>query len=128
MQRRSSLPMIIIISLSGLGLLYVLFNRPETLILTLITGLIVFGIFYMILQLLSGNNKRNTEHSAYKKAVKQSKKRYNERSRNNQVARPMSKSVQSNKAAHPNIQKRKNHPHLTVIEGKKGKKKNRASF
>lgn len=116
MHRRSIHPVIwVVIVLAVIGLGSQVINSPQTLITNLlITGLVV-AVFYFIFQRF-----RPGENGKYKKAVKQSKRKYN------QPAAPLKKNVASSKPAP--FKKRKKEHNLTVIEGKKNKKKNRASF
>lgn len=88
----------------------------------LILGVIVFSLVRHFISRSPGKR----EHSAFRKAAKQSKKRLNSKD-----ARKASSKIGS--SGNVTTLKRpksrtKDASHLTVIEGKKGKKKNRASL
>lgn len=116
MHRKSFHPVIwVIIVLAVIGLGSQLIFSPQKLITQLLMVGVIVALFYFIFQRF-----RPGENGKYKKAVKQSKRKYS------QSAAPIKKSLTSNKPAP--FKKRKKEHHLTVIEGKKNKKKNRASF
>ncbi|WNB93572.1 SA1362 family protein [Bacillus sp. NEB1478] len=109
-----------VILLAVVGILYQLISKPGQLITTLLIGAAVIAVFYFIFNRTSSSGI----NGKYKKAVKQSKKRYG--SNNKQ---PKASPLSSNKKAKSASQKKRVREHnLTVIEGKKSKKKNRASF
>jgi uncharacterized MnhB-related membrane protein len=110
-----------VISLAVVGILYQLITSPRQLFTTILIGAAVVAVFYFIFRRTSSG-----VNGKYRKAVKQSQKRYG----NNQK-QPKAPPLFSNnkKNAKSTAQKRKTREHhLTVIEGKKNKKKNRASF
>ncbi|MCQ6266181.1 hypothetical protein M1K46_10945 [Fictibacillus sp. WQ 8-8] len=116
LHRKSFHPVIwVIIVLAVIGLGSQLFFSPQKLITNLLMIGLVVALVYFIFQRF-----RPGENGKYKKAVKQSKRKYN------QSAPPIKKSSAANKPAP--FKKRKKEHNLTVIEGKKNKKKNRASF
>ncbi|WP_244520385.1 SA1362 family protein [Fictibacillus solisalsi] len=116
LHRRSFHPVIwVIIVLAVVGLVSQLFTSPRNLFTQLLMAGLVIAVIYFIFQRF-----RPGENGKYKKAVKQSKRRYS------QSAAPVRKNTSSNKPAA--FKKRRREHNLTVIEGKKNKKKNRASF
>ncbi|MEC1694642.1 SA1362 family protein [Schinkia azotoformans] len=124
---------LVIIGLAGIGLLYRLIANPlglfkEIFIAVVIVG-IIFAVYkYVMQKRVGGNSQANAK---YRKAVQQSKKRlYSETSNH------LTSKVRGSSQKHPNSKKpmrtlhtarRKDH-NFTVIEGNKGKKKNRAHF
>ncbi|MCZ0754657.1 SA1362 family protein [Anoxybacillus sp. J5B_2022] len=122
MFRRTTHPLIgIVLFLGAFGLVYTLFAQPALLFRRIIfIGLIVallYAIYYFVYQ-----RRMDKERAAYLKAVQQSKKRHVER------GKVPAKLSHSKKGTHHRLPKKRSTTHLTVIEGKKGKKKNRASF
>ncbi|OEH94474.1 SA1362 family protein [Bacillus solimangrovi] len=125
----------ILIGLAAFGLLYKLFTNPMSLIMQLI---ITAGIVVLLLFIFSSiMNRRysNSDYSAYRKAVKQSKNKYKTSPTAKDSTSIMPKKVQmknkpkttTNKSKTSASRKRRD-TNLTVIEGKKGKKRNRALF
>lgn len=124
---------LLIIGLAGIGLVYRLVVNPfallkEVFIAAVVVG-IIFAIYKYVMQKRVGGNTR--AEAKYRKAAQQSKKRlYNETSNH------LTTKVRGSSQKHPNNKKplrtmaatrRKDH-NFTVIEGNKGKKKNRAHF
>lgn len=115
-----------LVSLAAFYLIIELFRNPGGLFTNLL--LIVGGVtvFYLIFRyFIQGKIGAKTD-ARYSKAVKQSKKRYAATA----GAKPNVSPITSRDRASskPSVPKRKAPSHLTVIEGKKGKKKNRAFF
>ena len=110
-----------LIALAIFGFAFTLFTKPGSLISGLAVTVIIAGVIYLVFTRATGSS----EQRAYKKAARQSKrqKQPNEKRASKGKSNVVSYSMaQSNKKrAH----KRKSDVHLTVIEGKKGKK-NRA--
>ena len=112
--RRRPFPLItLLIILAIFGVSYRLWNDPIQLLKQGLIIIFVVVVFYGIYKRIQ---KQRMNHS-YQKAVKQSKKLLH------QKTKPTSK-----KQPRPTALKKKHATHLTVIEGKKGRKKNRASF
>ncbi|MEA3320661.1 MAG: SA1362 family protein [Bacillota bacterium] len=119
-----------LISLAAFYLIIQLFSNPGGLFTSLL--LIVGGatVFYLIFRyFIQGKIGAKTD-ARYSKAVKQSKKKYAATGSAKPTISPITSSRDraSSKPSKPSVPKRKNPSHLTVIEGKKGKKKNRAFF
>jgi hypothetical protein len=114
--RRLAFPVIpmIIVALGIFGLFYRFWNDPSGLIKQLMWIGLLVAAFYLLYKLLQKRQK-NKEFTSYMKAVKQSKKLHH-------------KTKPTKKTNRPTALKKKRSTHLTVIEGKKGKKKNRAFF
>lgn len=113
-----------IIALGVLGLLSRLFNDPIGFFRNILIIAIVAGIIYMIYTGLTKGKPVKKEQQAFRKAARQSKKRQKNRtSKKDNVA-----SFSAAKSSKKIKWRKKTDSHLTVIEGKKNKKKNRASF
>ena len=131
-QQVKSIIMVILL-LGVLGFLNTLFTQPLELLKQFVYIALFIGIFYFLVRMFSRRRMGGKGNSAYMNAVKQSNKRFNndsERKKNHLKGLATKKhSIQSTKkTSRSTVQKKKNHNHLTVIEGKKGKKKNRAFF
>jgi hypothetical protein len=115
-----------LVSLAAFYLVIQLITNPGGLFTNLL--LIVGGatVFYLIFRYFIQGKIGGKTDARYSKAVKQSKKRYSSAA----TAKPNVSPINSRDRAgsKPSAQKRKTPSHLTVIEGKKGKKKNRAFF
>ncbi|WP_243290215.1 SA1362 family protein [Bacillus sp. FJAT-47783] len=111
--------MIIGLALFGFG--YKLFVNPGELISQLFIWAVVIGVIYFIYRAVM-RSRSNNEYSAYLKAAKKSKRKYKSQATVSQLKK-------AKKQPRTHLPKRKrDHTHLTVIEGKKSKKKNRALF
>jgi hypothetical protein len=122
----SSLLFFILIGLGMIGLIAVLLSNPVALLEKLVIGAVIMaGIFGLYKWLSKG--KSPNESQAYRRAVRQSKKR--KKSTTRHVPRSASKltviPTRSVKKKRPSLDRLKNkgHGHLTVIEGKKKKRK-----
>lgn len=132
LNRRRNIFVLSLIGLSVFGLLTTLIFEPGQLLKQIAIyaffGVVIFLIYKWFVRRRIGGK----EHSAYLRAAKQSAKRFNEGSKKSNVLGTINKKTsftsikKSNQSSTP---KKKTTPtHLTVIEGKKGKKKNRAFF
>lgn len=102
------------------GLVYTIFEQPTALFRSVMFIVLVIAAIYVFYHFVY-KRRINKDHIAYLKAVRQSKKLH-----------PQAVRKQKAKSTAPKMKrlpkKRTATTHLTVIEGKKGKKKNRASF
>ncbi|MBA2873436.1 SA1362 family protein [Thermaerobacillus caldiproteolyticus] len=115
MRRRTIHPFAaLILFLGAFGFVYVLWEHPATLFRRILFISFAIVAIYALYQLLY-KRRMNKEHTSYLKAVHQSKKLHPDHRRKTQL-----------KAKR--LSKKRTTTHLTVIEGKKGKKKNRALF
>ena len=89
-----------------------------------IMALIGFAIFFLVRK-FSNSSPQKKEQRAFVKAAKQSKKRLQQKSGD---SNSKGSSLGPISTLKKNKTKRKPPAHLTVIDGKKGKKKNRASL
>ncbi|ASS91876.1 SA1362 family protein [Aeribacillus pallidus] len=112
----------VIATLGGLGFIYMLFFNPMT-FFKLFIWAVVIGIIILIYRLVM-KKRTNNEYSQFLKAAKRSKKRFKDKKIHHAQKHVLHK---KNKTAISAKRRRENN-HLTVIEGKKGKKKNRALF
>ncbi|GAB2573553.1 SA1362 family protein [Gracilibacillus alcaliphilus] len=115
-----------LIGLAGIGLINLLltdtFGLIRSLLITLVIGAVIFGVLYFFL--IRRRGAPTDELKKYRKAAKQSKQRYKQ-------ANPSPIKYSSSSQKKPSRAKRLNRKkasHLTVIEGNKDKKKNRASL
>jgi hypothetical protein len=124
MSRRVNPLFYLLIGLAAFGILsFMITDTGEFIKYVLITvgiAAILFGVFYFLM------NKRNASgfSDQYKKAVKQSRRKYGS-THNQKQYMSAAKTQQKGKPDRTKKPKR-NAPHLRVIEGKKDKKKNRA--
>ncbi|WP_182199529.1 SA1362 family protein [Paraliobacillus salinarum] len=111
----------LLVTLAAIGLISQLLTNTTTFFTTILTiigsAVLIYGVIYF----LFFRSKNTTELKKYKKAVKQSKNRKKQFTAINQVKgkkNNLSKKTRDHKHA----------PHLRVIDGKKGKRKDRATF
>lgn len=114
----------IIIVVAVIGFLSAMITDTSGLIKSILTSLLVGGLLFGAIYLLFIRKRRSDELTKYRKAVKQSKRKYQtdpqkSAANANYKFTTIKRSVTST---------RKSAPHLRVIEGNKGKKKNRASL
>lgn len=106
---------IIIAALIGLGTW--LYYNPASLFLQLFVTVLIAGIIFLVIRAFMRRKNSYKENRSYAKAAKFSRKKYEQ----------PKKSAHTNKSTKRPLRK-KSTAHLTVIEGKKGKKKDRAIF
>ncbi|CAM3804230.1 hypothetical protein D1970_14870 [Mesobacillus zeae] len=111
-----------LIILAGIGVTQSLVSDPIVFLQTIAGFVLIAAVIFFIVNRFYKANPMKQEQRSFHKAAKQSKKRFQTKS---QPLTSKRSSVGSISAAR---KKKKDAPHLTVIEGKKGKKKNRASF
>lgn len=132
MNRRTSNMFVgIIVALGAIGLVYTLFTNPSRIFTQLGMIVLTVGIIFLLYKLYMRRRKGGREQTAYLRAAKRSKRRFNEKKQQKpSIARIDSKKVTAApKKPFTTVQKKnRSSANLTVIEGKKGKKKNRAFF
>lgn len=130
MNRKNSMIFVyILLGFAALGLISTLRNDPFQLIKNVLVGVVVVGLMYFIFtRFRKGNSGK--EYQAYSKAARKTtkkKRKYHiiktKRSRNNSHGLTV-----ISKEQRINRPKKKSDVKLTVIEGKKTRKKNRALF
>ena len=113
-----------IIALGVLGLVSRMFNDPIGFLRNILIIAIVAGIIYMVYTAVTKSKPTKKEQQSFRKAARQSKKRHKTKTAKRDNVASFS-AAKSSRRIKP---RRKSDSHLTVIEGKKNKKKNRASF
>ncbi|MCK2157939.1 MULTISPECIES: SA1362 family protein [Exiguobacterium] len=129
-QRIGSTFALVVLLFAFVGFGYKLANDPGSLFSQLLFFAITAGIIFLLFKFLTRNSVSSGTNSQYRKSVAQSKKMH---AKNNPPPRRTDikkKPVKTTKTATSNkvrpLRDRSKAPHLTVIEGKKGKKKKRA--
>ncbi|MDG4655583.1 SA1362 family protein [Ectobacillus antri] len=111
---------LLVIGLAAYQMITSTMNDPAGMIQNVLTIGIVIGAFFLLFKLFSSSG---SARSSYNRAAKQSKRKYAK-----SFTAPL-KMQDAQKGKNGSVFKKKRKPsHLTVIEGKKGKKKDRASF
>jgi hypothetical protein len=114
-----------LILLAAIGVLGSYIANPVGFLKSIVAMLVIGAAIYFIARRFFYSNPEKREQRAFIKAARKSKKRLIQRE-SGQSQRRTSSPITTMKK---NIRTRKKATvHLTVIEGKKGKKKNRASF
>lgn len=135
-RRRSNIVVMILLGLGAFGFVYTLFTRPSSLLMQAGMIFLFIGIIFLIYKFVIGRRMGGKEYSAYLRAAKQSKRRFSPPKKKKPQYMGASNAKKSSstttkKSTVASINKKRkstNNTHLTVIEGKKGKKKNRALF
>ncbi|MHC8660049.1 SA1362 family protein [Bacillus amyloliquefaciens] len=121
----------VLIALGAFGFIYAAVTNPGQMISRAITVIIAGVIIYFIVRSVL-NRRADRDGTAFKKAAKQSRLRMKEQKAKHRAAHrgrvSHLRSVPSSSRPKPMILKKKSQTQLTVIEGKKNKKKNRALF
>ena len=114
-----------IITLGAIGLIITLVTNPLGFFKQIAIYAAIAGVIYLLYRLFIRKNAGSV-YSSYAKAARRSKRRFDNKKANGTKVRNI---AHAKKAIKTTAIRKKNPPtHLTVIEGKKGKKKNRASF
>jgi hypothetical protein len=95
-----------------------LFTHPASLLKQLLIGVIVVAAFFFIYRMWIGNKSTGKEQKHFLKAARRSKRRLKKRHAAGKAKAQIRKKPT----------RKKSEVQLTVIDGKKGKKKNRAIF
>ncbi|GAM15340.1 SA1362 family protein [Mesobacillus selenatarsenatis] len=111
-----------LIVLAIFGFAFKLFTDPLSILITLATIALVGALIYFLVTRLTTSGSGRQQQRAFQKAAKRSKKRFQTKDANASSKRSKIRSLASAR------NKTKDASHLTVIEGKKNRKKNRASF
>ena len=112
-----------VIALGALGLFSELITNPLGLLMNILLIAAIAGIIYLVYTRLTKGKTDRKEQRAFRKAVRQSKKRSKDRS-----SKKTNVTSMTTAKSHKIKVRKKSDVQLTVIEGKKNKKKNRASF
>ncbi len=120
-----------VIGLAVIGLLSKIINNPAGFFKGIAIILGVAAVVFLLVKLLYKPSPEKSEQRAFIKAAKKSSKRKQQKDPKPQNRMKLKQKKKSNltsiKSAR-RLRKKNERPQLTVIEGKKGKKKNRASF
>ncbi|MBT2636612.1 hypothetical protein J7E37_01580 [Bacillus sp. ISL-39] len=111
-----------LIVLAIFGFAFQLFTDPLSILIMLATIALVGALIYFLVTRLTSSSSGRQHQRAFQKAAKRSKKRFQTKDTNVSSKRSKIRSLASAR------NKKKDASHLTVIDGKKGRKKNRASF
>ncbi|WP_407642042.1 SA1362 family protein [Cytobacillus massiliigabonensis] len=114
-----------LIFLAVVGMTANFFSNPTGFLLRIAVILLVGAVIYYIFQRYYKASPRKREQQAFIRAAKKSKKRF----QTNHSGKGQPRKVSSgNSLSSLKKSKKKSSAHLTVIQGKKGKKKDRASL
>ncbi|KOP83411.1 hypothetical protein LIS82_19115 [Cytobacillus solani] len=114
-----------LILLAVVGMTANLFSNPTGFLLRIAVILLVGAVIYYIFQRFYKASPRKREQQAFIRAAKKSKKRF----QTNHLGKGHTRKTNSgNSLTSLKKSKKKSSTHLTVIQGKKGKKKDRASL
>lgn len=111
-----------LIVLAIFGFAYKLFTDPLDILIMFATIALVGALIYFLVTRLTSSGSGRQQQRAFQKAAKRSKKRFQTKDTNVSSKRSKIRSLASAR------NKKKDASHLTVIDGKKSRKKNRASF
>ena len=118
----------LIIAFGIFGFVYFAVTSPGRLLQYLLVFAAVGAIIYFVIRRISNRNM-GSEGAAFKKAAKQSNKRFQDHKKRSVKGRVNHlRSVPSINKSKPLLVKKKSQTQMTLIEGKKSKKKNRAFF
>ncbi|PLS15289.1 hypothetical protein CVD28_23470 [Bacillus sp. M6-12] len=117
-----------IIALGAIGLISRMFHDPAGFLRSLLIMAVVAGIVYALYKRLTKDKPNNKEQRSFSKAARQSKHRQKGRESASKGKRDNVASFSMAKTSSKLRNRRKSEAQLTVIEGKKGKRKNRALF
>jgi hypothetical protein len=127
LKNRISVPLVgSVVVLGIIGLIGAFTNDPIGFLKSIVVFALVGVAIYFVFRLIVRANPQKKEQQAFIKAAKKSKKRLQSK-----TGEPQTKSASFGTLASlkkSKMIKKKSPVHLTVIDGKKGKKKNRASL
>ncbi|WP_142919178.1 SA1362 family protein [Peribacillus saganii] len=117
-----------IIALGAIGLISRMFTDPVGFFRNLLIIAITAGIVYVLYKRLTKDKPNKKEQRSFSKAAKQSVQRQKGRESASKGKHDNVASFSLAKTSRKIRNRKKSEAQLTVIEGKKGKKKNRALF
>lgn len=127
LKNRISVPLVgSVIVLGIIGIIGAFTSDPSGFLQNILVFALVGLAIYFVFRLIRRSNPRNKEQQAFIKAAKKSKKRLQTKGGEQTTKGASLGSLTSLKKLKKT--KKKSPVHLTVIDGKKGKKKNRASL
>jgi small-conductance mechanosensitive channel len=124
--RTSTLIVGVLIVLALIGIFSTITTNPSGFLWSIAIIAMICIALYLVVRWFSISSPNKKEQRAFLKAAKKSKKRLQQKSGESQVKSSSLGTLTTLKKS--NKTKKKAPAHLTVIDGKKGKKKNRASF
>ncbi|WP_020061594.1 SA1362 family protein [Bacillus sp. 123MFChir2] len=123
---------VVIVGLAIFNLVSFTIEDPMGVVKNIMIMLVVVGVFYLLYKMLtSSSSSANNSQSSYKRAAKQSNRKYGKQNVTPLSNNLLKKNASDTKGKKENtsfLKRKRKQSHLTVIEGKKGKKKDRASF
>jgi uncharacterized membrane protein YfcA len=127
LKNRISVPLVgSVIVLGIIGIIAAFTSDPIGFLKNIVVFALVGLAIYFVFKLIRRSNPRNKEQQAFIKAAKKSKKRLQTKGGEQSTKSTSFGSLTSLKRS--KMTKKKSPVHLTVIDGKKSKKKNRASL
>jgi uncharacterized membrane protein YfcA len=127
LKNRISVPLVgSVIVLGIIGIVASFTSDPIGFLKNIVVFALIGLAIYFVFRLIRRSNPRNKEQQAFIKAAKKSKKRLQTKGGEQSTKGTSFGSLTSLKRS--KMTKKKSPVHLTVIDGKKGKKKNRASL
>jgi type II secretory pathway pseudopilin PulG len=125
--RTSAVLVGVLIILALLGIFSAITTNPLKFIQSIAVIALIGIAIYFVVRKFSISSPQRKEQRAFLKAAKQSKKRLQHKSGDSNLKSTSAGSL-TNLRKSSSKTKKKSPAHLTVIDGKKSKKKNRASF
>ena len=122
---------VLIIGLAIFGLVSSVITNPMGVLRNIGIMLAVVGIFYLLYKMFTNSSGSANSQSSYKRAAKQSNRKHGKQNIapiNNSFIKPTDSNDKGKKGTPSTLKRKRKQSHLTVIEGKKNKKKDRASF
>ncbi|ENQ3104315.1 hypothetical protein SAMN04488168_10564 [Bacillus sp. 491mf] len=123
---------VVIVGLAIFSLVSFTIEDPMGVVRKILIMLIVVGVFYLLYKMLtSSSSSANNSQSSYKRAAKQSNRKYGKQNvtpLSNNMLKKSASDTKGKKGKTSFLKRKRKQSHLTVIEGEKGKKKDRASF
>ncbi|HDX9587813.1 TPA: hypothetical protein ROX98_000732 [Bacillus pseudomycoides] len=123
---------VVIVGLAIFNFVSFTIEDPMGVVKNIMIMLGVVGVFYLLYKMLtSSSSSANNSQSSYKRAAKQSNRKYGKQNvapLSNNLLKKNASDTKGKKENTSFLKRKRKQSHLTVIEGKKGKKKDRASF
>ena len=121
--RISTFFVVCLIALAALGMVSLLVSNPSGLLLKLAIMIATGAVIFFLVKRFYLPSPEKREQRAFVKAAKRSLKRKQQKESGKQTRKSNVSNITSIRA-----RKKQTNNHLTVIEGKKGKRKNRVSL
>jgi mannitol-specific phosphotransferase system IIBC component len=121
--RISTYLVVCLIALAALGMFSLLVSNPTGLLLKFVITLAAGAVIFFLVRYFYQSSPEKREQRAFVKAAKKSLKRKQQKESGKQARKTNISNITSIKT-----KKKQTNNHLTVIEGNKGKRKNRVSL